>query len=203
MRGSLVGIARIIAAENPCPSEDLLQHLLAYPGAVRDRLRGILKFRPEGMENRNITKYLLDAHNVPFALGRLVAASFRKMAKDSKISERCMHMLDLHLGTLTDAQIGMERISTTEIPPAYSKHISQLLTVFLISINFFAYSTYKLYTPVVLAIVAFGLLGIETAGKEIEMPFGDDANDIPVDAIVNMINRDLRLVSVSNVESIV
>ena len=33
------------------------------------------------------------------------------------------------------------------------------------------------------AVIAFGLLGIEEAGIEIEDPFGTDPNDLPLEAI--------------------
>jgi putative membrane protein len=40
------------------------------------------------------------------------------------------------------------------------------------------------------AAIAFGLLGIEEAGVEIEDPFGDDPNDLPVEAMCATIARD-------------
>jgi putative membrane protein len=46
--------------------------------------------------------------------------------------------------------------------------------------------------PVAGAIVAFGLYGIEEIGVEIEDPFGRDPNDLPMDAIVETIRRNVR-----------
>lgn len=43
---------------------------------------------------------------------------------------------------------------------------------------------------VAVAAIAFGLLGIEEAGVEIEDPFGDDPNDLPVEAMCATIARD-------------
>lgn len=37
--------------------------------------------------------------------------------------------------------------------------------------------------------VAYGLFGIDEIAVEIEDPFGDDANDLPLDEIVDEINR--------------
>jgi len=42
------------------------------------------------------------------------------------------------------------------------------------------------------AAIAFGLLGIEEAGVEIEDPFGDDPNDLPLEAISATIGRDAQ-----------
>jgi len=44
--------------------------------------------------------------------------------------------------------------------------------------------------PLVVAVVSFGLMGIEAAGVLIEDPFGMDLNHLPLEQICETISRD-------------
>jgi ion channel-forming bestrophin family protein len=46
--------------------------------------------------------------------------------------------------------------------------------------------------PLVEAVVALGLLGIEEAGVEIENPFNLEPNNLPLESLCEMIARDTR-----------
>jgi ion channel-forming bestrophin family protein len=45
--------------------------------------------------------------------------------------------------------------------------------------------------PLLVGVVALGLLGIEEAGVELEDPFGLEPNHLPLDQICETIGRDL------------
>jgi putative membrane protein len=47
-------------------------------------------------------------------------------------------------------------------------------------------------TPAVCVIVAYAFFGLDVVGDELEMPFGNDPNDLPLDAISRMIEINLR-----------
>jgi putative membrane protein len=46
-------------------------------------------------------------------------------------------------------------------------------------------------TPLVVAVVGFGMFGIEEAGVEIENPFGMQLNDLPLENICETISKDV------------
>jgi putative membrane protein len=71
-------------------------------------------------------------------------------------------------------------------------HIKQLLFIYLLTLPFVLVSAIGWFAPLAVAVIAFGLMGIEDAGVEIEDPFGDDPNDLPVDDICNVIARDTQ-----------
>jgi len=48
------------------------------------------------------------------------------------------------------------------------------------------------FVCVTVAAIVFGLLGIEEAGAEIEDPFGDNPNDLPVEAMCATIAKDTK-----------
>ncbi|MNE79005.1 Bestrophin, RFP-TM, chloride channel [compost metagenome] len=46
-------------------------------------------------------------------------------------------------------------------------------------------------TPIFTAIVSYTFLGLDAIGDELEDPFGHDENDLPIDAIVRNIEREV------------
>ncbi len=83
---------------------------------------------------------------------------------------------------LIDALGGAERIMKTPVPFAYAHHIKLFVLIFCLTVPFAMSSTMHWLTPVGAALLAFGLLGIDEIGVEIEEPFGYDPNDLPLES---------------------
>lgn len=64
--------------------------------------------------------------------------------------------------------------------------------LYLITLPFVLIPRLDWVTLPVMLVIAWGLLGIEEAGVEIEDPFGDDPNDLPIEAICATIARDAQ-----------
>ena len=71
----------------------------------------------------------------------------------------------------------------TPIPFAYAHHIKAFLFIFCLTVPFAMVEAMAWYTPLAAVVLAFALLGIDEIGVEIEDPFGDDPNDLPLDRI--------------------
>ena len=69
------------------------------------------------------------------------------------------------------------------MPFAYVAQIRQLLMVYLATLPFVLVPRLEWLAVPAVALVAFGLIGIEEAGVEIEDPFGLDPNDLPMDEL--------------------
>jgi putative membrane protein len=87
------------------------------------------------------------------------------------------------LDRMVDVLGSCERILKTPIPLAYAIHLRQLIFLYCFATPFQMVDNFGWSTPVVVAIVAFTVFGIEAIGVEIENPFGHDANDLPLDQI--------------------
>jgi putative membrane protein len=46
-------------------------------------------------------------------------------------------------------------------------------------------------TPIFTAIVSYTFFGLDAIGDELEDPFGRDENDLPIDALVRVIEREV------------
>jgi putative membrane protein len=99
--------------------------------------------------------------------------------------------LESQVRLLLDGQGGCERILRTPIPFAYAVHIKQLVMLYLVTLPFVLVAEMEWVALPLVGVISFGLLGIEEAGVEIEDPFGDDPNDLPVEAMCATIGRDV------------
>jgi putative membrane protein len=97
----------------------------------------------------------------------------------------------MQINILLDCQGGCERILKTPIPFVYAAHIKHLLLLYLGTLPIVLVEKLGYSAPIAIAIMTFGLLGIQEAGLEIEDPFGTDPNDLPLDDICSTIARDV------------
>jgi putative membrane protein len=99
-------------------------------------------------------------------------------------------VLEQQVVSLTDCQGGCERILQTPVPFVHAAHIKHLLLLDLGTLPIVLVDKMGYAAPVAVGIMAFGLLGIQEAGLEIEDPFGEDPNDLPLEDICGVIARD-------------
>jgi len=80
-----------------------------------------------------------------------------------------------------DQLTALERVANTPIPISYGIHLKQCVTLYLFALPVtLVHDLGWAAVPVVTA-VAFTFMGIEGIADEIEMPFGNDDRDLPLD----------------------
>lgn len=100
---------------------------------------------------------------------------------------------------LVEASTGCERILHTPMPLAYAIHLKQLILIYCISLPFQLVQDLNWWTGLAVALISFTLLGIEAIGVEIENPFGQDSNDLPLDEICHNIMQNIEDIIQPNV----
>jgi len=116
-------------------------------------------------------------------IARWISDRLRAEAAAGRLSEARLQLFDGNLTALNDALGGAERILRTPIPFAYAQHIKIFLVLFCFTVPFVLVHDMGWGTPVACGLLALALFGIDEIGVEIEDPFGDDPNDLPLDAI--------------------
>jgi putative membrane protein len=96
------------------------------------------------------------------------------------------------LGHMASAQAACERIRTTPLPFAYTLLLHRTAYLFCCLLPFGLAGPLGWATPLITAIVSYTFFGLDALGDELEQPFGRDANDLPLNAIVRIIERDIR-----------
>ncbi|KAL6706964.1 hypothetical protein ACN47E_004914 [Coniothyrium glycines] len=98
------------------------------------------------------------------------------------------------LTTMNDVLVGTDRILNTPLPIAYSIAISQITWVYILLLPFQLYKSLGWVTIPASIFAAYIILGIALIGREIENPFGDDVNDLPLDAFCEQIRKDIDII---------
>ncbi|GIL49208.1 hypothetical protein Vafri_5346 [Volvox africanus] len=126
---------------------------------VRSEVRGIL--------TSDEVDWLLGWSNGPLgagtALGQLVVAA--------ELPEQLEAEMQKQVELYTNCAGGCERIFKTPIPPAYARHTSRFLMLYVMTCPILLWSSTGWLTPLVAVIIAFLLLGVENIGVQVEEPF--------------------------------
>jgi putative membrane protein len=103
--------------------------------------------------------------------------------------------MERQICSLVDQQGGCEKIQKTPLPFVYASLIKQLMFLYLYSLPFVLvhHMGDALYaTPLLVTVVALGMLGIDEAGVEIENPFGLDPNNLNLERLCETIAGDVK-----------
>jgi putative membrane protein len=127
----------------------------------------------------------------PTLVASWISARIDTLVRSGVLSETQRLLLDGNLTTIVDSLGGAERIVKTPVPFAYAQHIKIFVLLFVFTAPFAMSESMHGYTPLASAILGFALFGIDEIGVEIEDPFGTDANDLPLEAIGETIERNV------------
>ncbi|KAF2815913.1 UPF0187-domain-containing protein [Mytilinidion resinicola] len=100
-----------------------------------------------------------------------------------------------NLSTLNDVLTGTDRVLNTPLPIAYSIAISQITWVYVCMLPFQLYKTLEWVTIPATIVAAYIILGIALIGNEIENPFGNDVNDLPLDTFCEELRQDVAVIT--------
>lgn len=82
---------------------------------------------------------------------------------------------------LVEQLTAMERVANTPIPISYGIHLKQCVTLYLFALPLTLVNDLGWASVPIVTVVAFTFMGIEGIAEEIEMPFGTDERDLPLD----------------------
>ena len=172
---------------------ELVHRVIAWAHAVRLHLRGqddlseLAPLLPAAELER-----LRSRRNRAYAITQGTAVRIHDAYRRGLVHPMHLPVLEQSLTSLTDIQGGAERIQSTPIPFSYTTLIHRITAVYCYALPFGVVDTVGIFTPFVVTIVAYAFFGLDVVGDEIDMPFGDDPNDLPLRAITRAIEIDLR-----------
>jgi ion channel-forming bestrophin family protein len=95
------------------------------------------------------------------------------------------------LATLADTQSSAERVLTTPLPIGYNILISQIVLLYIYVLPFQLFNTLGWITIPGTLGAAYIIIGLAAIGNELENPFGNDVNDLPLDDYCNELKIEL------------
>ncbi|KAJ3114237.1 hypothetical protein HDU96_002364 [Phlyctochytrium bullatum] len=99
---------------------------------------------------------------------------------------------------LMDCLTNLERIRNSPIPLVYNIHLKIVVIIYLLALPFQLTGALNYFAIPVVFIASFIFLGIEAIALEIENPFGEDANDLPMEAFIELIRNEVNEILASD-----
>ncbi|EJD6047090.1 MULTISPECIES: bestrophin family protein [Providencia] len=128
----------------------------------------------------------------PFPTSRILLQIGLKVGelRDKKvISDVLFQAINKDINALSDVLGGCERISNTPIPFAYTLILQRTVYLFCSLLPFALVVDLHFMTPFVSVFISYTFLAWDALAEELEDPFGIAANDLPLNAICNSIER--------------
>lgn len=149
----------------------------------------------ESNPRKQLKRSALPLGNLPLELLTHLSSVLKTLYDNDtfKVSVYQTHSLNA-IQSLNDVLAGTDRILNTPLPIAYSIAISQITWVYILLLPFQLYKLLGWITIPASVFAAYIILGIALIGREIENPFGDDVNDLPLDTFCKQIRHDVELI---------
>ncbi|KAK5821610.1 Bestrophin/UPF0187 [Linnemannia elongata] len=178
----------------PCASTDHVEIKIVHDKALGDRQRHYNE-DPWTIRSGNDEGQMSLPLEIAYALSLWVLGE----ARGGRIESSLIGNLLGSINTMVDIFTNMERIVFTPIPLAYSIHLRQVVYLYTLALPFTFIKDLGWSTVPLMALVSFTLFGMEGIGREIENPFGKDANDLHMDDFCRDLKRELQyLVNLQN-----
>jgi putative membrane protein len=113
-----------------------------------------------------------------------------RLRRTQQISDWRYSLLEQRLVGLTEVQATCERIKGTPLPFPYTL-LHRTIYIFCLLLPFALAEPLGWLAPLFTTIVGYTFFGLDAIGNELEDPFGRDENDLPTDAMVRTVERDV------------
>ncbi|WAC14360.1 bestrophin family protein [Dyadobacter pollutisoli] len=154
-----------------------------YGFALKNHLRN--RYRPEEFEDTAyLTKSTINIHDhIPNQIASALFSKVIELQKKGILLPEHTILLNGELESLTDICGACERIKNTPIPLSYSSFIKKFIFTYCLTLPIgYVFSLHFLVIPFVM-FVFYILASLEVIAEEIEDPFGEDSNDLPIERI--------------------
>ncbi|MCU7617604.1 hypothetical protein NZ698_10385 [Chryseobacterium sp. PBS4-4] len=131
-------------------------------------------------------------HHGPTDLVVLLTHKLYQLKKEGKISDVEMLYLDTQLTGFLDVCGGCERIKNTPIPYSYSSFIKKFIILYVVALPIAYVINLGLFMIPLTVFVYYVLMSLELIAEEIEDPFNNDENDIPMETIAQNIEKNVH-----------
>ena len=184
-------------------SRNLALKLSAYLSDEKDRnfyrkvIPGFASVLSKHLLNEEVSKMLFEGLDLeidhhkhrPNQVAKMLFQKANDLYKSGKITGDQFYIINSELQSFTDICGACERIKNKPIPYSYSSFIKNFIFFFVMPLPFgFVFSLGYYVIPVVIFIF-YVLASLELISEEIEDPFGNDANDLPMTKIALNIKK--------------
>jgi ion channel-forming bestrophin family protein len=181
--------ARQVATLEPEVRDSLLRGLCAFAAGLAAKLRG----RDEQAAiAAHVTKFGgLTAPNPTDAVLAAVGRQCRVLIASGALDSVLYGLMEHHLAELSLVQGGCERIRYTPLPFSYSLLLHRTAYAFCLLLPFALAPSLGWWSMVPTFLLSYAFFGLDALGDELSDPFGTEPNDLPLDAMVRLVEREM------------
>ncbi|MBP6901815.1 MAG: hypothetical protein KBC73_17090 [Burkholderiaceae bacterium] len=170
----------------------LVRGLMAFAAAMRNQLRGQPATQGlDGLLPAGLLAVLPQQRSAPLAIALWLGRELQAQRRDGKLETILAKQIEDTLDELLAAWGGCERIAATPLPFTYSVILHRSVYTYCLLLPFGLVDGVGLATPLVVGFVSYTFFALESLSDEIEEPFGQMPNDLPLDALVAGIQASL------------
>ena len=125
----------------------------------------------------------------PNQVASLIYKKTNKLYREGIITGDEFRMINEELTAMTNICGACERIKNTPIPIAYSSFIKIFIIAYAVTLPIGYVFSIGYFVALAVPFIFYVLLTIEMIGESIEEPFGQDADDLPIDKIASNIKK--------------
>lgn len=161
-----------------------------YSFALKDHLQSkVTEYSLDQGTGDDLPAQLDVEKHVPNQIAKVLFGRINMLYGEGKITGDQLIILNGEVTSLTDICGACERIKNTPIPYSYSSFIKKFIMLYTLTLPIgYAYMLGYFAAPIV-AFVFYVLASLELIAEEIEEPFGDDENDLPMEKMSENIQR--------------
>lgn len=200
--GALVANTRHLTRDSHFLSKDdrqaILVDMLIFVNLLKDRLRNqrlpadnFARYLNLCEQQKDDLNTLISTHlNVPQVMLERMQIRLMNAVKTGQISDMIYVSMQRHVVEMGSIQAGCDRIHSTPVPLPYSVLLHRAVFCFCWLLPFGVGGVLGLWTPLLVGLVAYLFLGLDELSKELEEPFGVAHNDLPLDAMTRLMERE-------------
>ncbi|WP_346983542.1 bestrophin family ion channel [Chryseobacterium sp. POE27] len=184
-----------ILADDRKSTEQIARYLKFFPHFLAKHLSKESTRRALDEDYSEIEDYI--KHHGPSEIVILLTHKLYQLKKEGKISDIEMLYLDTQLSGFLDVCGGCERIKNTPIPYSYSSFVKKFIILYVLALPIAYVISIGLFMIPLTVFVYYVLMSLEMIAEEIEDPFNNDENDIPMETIAQNIERSVHQIMCS------
>ncbi|RKH21806.1 bestrophin [Corallococcus praedator] len=159
----------------------LVHRTIAFPYALAAHLRGQDATEDIGLYvSEPERSRVLASGNRPNALLREHQVELARLLREGRLTDITWAALNERVHVMMSVFTACERIRLTPLPFAYTVLLHRTAYLFCLLLPFGLAESMGWFTPVLSAMIAYTFFGLDLLSEELEEPFGNTPNDLPL-----------------------
>lgn len=171
--------------------EELHKLICAFPFALKNHLRNVAAISETELAELINEKKYADIKHLPLKISTEFYHHIIELNKKGKINSEQLLIINNEVQQWMEICGACERIRNTPIPFSYSVFLKKFIFFYVMTLPIAYAPVLGFYSIPIVVFIFYVLASLELIAEEIEDPFGDDPNDLPLDNISRNIRKNV------------